>query len=122
MNTGHAAPLRPEPVSWKRRFMRFGWIGLASRPEAAAVGRNKVAVDQRTPMNTEPRSPSSWTREHSPDEEMRAARDPKPRSGLAIRFQLGRRLKAIYGSDQAPMPDAMGNLLMQIEACLQRRK
>ena len=39
-----------------------------------------------------------------------------------IRFQLGGRLKAIYGSDQAPMPDAMRNLLMRIEACLQSRK
>jgi hypothetical protein len=73
-------------------------------------------------MNTEPRSPFSWTREHSPDEEMRAAREPKPRLDAAIRFQLGRRLKAIYGSDEASIPAAMGNLLPQIEACLQRRK
>jgi hypothetical protein len=121
MNTGHALPLRPEPASWKRGFMRFGRVGLASRPKAGA-GRNKAAIDQRTLMNNEPRSSPSRAGEQMPDGNMRAARDAKPRLGRPIQLQLSGRLKAIFGTDLSSTPDAMRNLAMRIEAHLRSRK
>jgi hypothetical protein len=113
MDTYLASTLRPAPVSWNRRFMRFGWAGLAPRLEAKMPD-----AGQRTEMNSEPRSPS---RSVSPSEEAgRPTRDSRLRAGRTIQFQLSGRLKAIY-ADETTMPDAIRNLAMRIEARLQSR-
>jgi hypothetical protein len=118
MVTVSAAPLRPGPVSWKRRFTRFGWVGLASQPETAAADPNRLATDAGTSMTPELRSYPVWSTAHLHEDSAQSARDFKPCLGITTRLQLGRRLKAIYDCDQAPMPDAIKKLLAQIEARL----
>lgn len=70
----------------------------------------------------QPSSSSSWTKERSRNEETRTPSASRPRRGLAIRFQLGGRLKVLYGIDPAPMPDAIGDLLLRLEGGLQKGK
>lgn len=94
--------------------------GFGVRPEAS--GRNKVAIDQRTPMNNELRPSPSRAGKHMPDKSSRAARDARPRSDQPIQLQLAGPLKAIFGADPSSMPDAMRNLALRIEARLQNRK
>lgn len=73
-------------------------------------------------MNTERRYNSSWNTIHLREDSARSAQDLKPCISVVTRTQLGRRLKAIYDCDQAPMPASIENLLTQIEASLHCRK
>lgn len=120
MNAGYASPPRPEPVSWKRRFMRFGWLGSALRPERAPSDRGESAGDHGMFMATEHRFSHGIPPDALASE--RPQGDPKPRLSLSTCRQLGSRLKAIYSCDQTPAPDAFRNLVTRIESCLQSRK
>jgi hypothetical protein len=114
MSTDLASTLRPAPVSWNRRFMRFGWTGLMLRPDSKTPDGA-----QSTGMNSEPHSTAPPT--SSPEEASRAGRDLRLRSARTIQFQLSGRLKAIY-ADEAAIPEIMRNLAMRVEARLQGRR
>ena len=113
MNANYALPPRPQPVSWNRRFTRFGWLGVASRGEAPASYSGRHAADYGTDMISKNHFSHRAAVDSFADD--RLAGDVTPRLSRTARAQLGNRLKALYDCDQATMPDLFRDLLARID-------